>query len=143
MPFLYTRWDTGSGKVFSSGEWPCRGKHPGHISQCLLHSHPCQSHEGIFLGSSSREPGGVSGDKNHERARAPSQNCSPQEFLTLMPVYTQLPTIHQNYHLSVLTNLSLLSSGKLQASRSHCDTLDFPFSLDLWVEVCSATSVLS
>lgn len=48
-------------------------------------------------------PGMVPGGKIHKNIEA-LQDCGSQESVIFIVIYTQLPAIHQNYHLTTFTN---------------------------------------
>lgn len=50
----------------------CYGENSGYSSQWFLCPSPCQTDDGVFLGSSQWEPAGVAGGKAHKHAEPPS-----------------------------------------------------------------------
>lgn len=68
--------------------WLYYGGGSGHIAYWLLSPSPYQSHEGIFLGSSLWETGGIPGGKAHKSIRV-SQDCGPENVCPLTLVHIQ------------------------------------------------------
>lgn len=68
---------------------------------------------GVFIGSLTLKSGRVLGGRAHSSVEGGCYDISPQEFLTFILVYTQLPAVFLNFLLNVPTNVCSCMSSAL------------------------------